>query len=295
MLKNIEIVGAVACIGALDHRCESGPLVVRSRGLLQHLGDQGYAAHWAQFVMPYLGETDDDDRMSQIGGYCTNLAKHLKGVVASNRYFLVLGGDHSCAVGTWSGVRLGHPERVGLVWIDAHMDSHTPETSHSGAVHGMPLAALLGYGAPKLTSIGSTQPKIDPRDVCLVGVRSFEPEEQALLDRLGVRVFFMDEVRRRGIDLVLREAVDHVRKNTSSMGISIDLDAVDPMDAPGVGSPEHGGIDGAQLVDALKSATREVTLVGAEIVEFNPIRDRGDRTVRLIFDLVDAMLPRAAL
>lgn len=294
MLRNIEIVGAVACIGALDYRCESGPLVVRSRGLIQHLGDRGYAAHWAQFVMPYIGIADEQVRMTQIGGYCTHLAEHLKGVVAANQYFLVLGGDHSCAVGTWSGVRLGNPERVGLVWIDAHMDSHTPETTHSGAVHGMPLAALLGYGAPHLTNIGSNGPKIDPRDVCLVGVRSFEPEEQALLDRLGVRVFFMDEVRRRGIDLVLREAVEHVHKYTSSVGVSIDLDAIDPMDAPGVGSPEHGGIDGAELVKALQSITREVTLVGAEIVEFNPIRDRGDRTVQLIFDLVDAMLPRAA-
>lgn len=293
-MKNIELIGAVACIGARDHRCESGPLVVRSRGIIQHLNHQGFHAHWKQFVMPYIGIGDARGKTLQISRYCAQLAEHLQSVVASNRFFTVLGGDHSCAIGTWSGACVGNPKRMGLLWIDAHMDSHTPETSHSGAIHGMPLAALLGHGDADLINIASDHPKFDPQDVCVVGVRSFEQEEQALLDRLGVRVFFMDEIRRRGIDLVLREALAHVQRNTTAVGISIDLDAIDPLDAPGVGSPERGGIEGASLIAALRSATRDVTLIGTEIVEFNPILDRSDRTVQLIFDLVDAMLPRAA-
>lgn len=293
-MKNIELIGAVACIGAQDYRCESGPLVVRSRGLIQHLSHQGFHAHWKQFVMPYIGIGDNRDKTLQISRYCAELAEYLHTVVASNHFFTVLGGDHSCAIGTWSGACVGNAKRIGLLWIDAHLDSHTPQTSHSGAIHGMPLAALLGHGDPNLINIASDRPKFDPQDVCVVGVRSFEPEEQALLERLGVRIYYMEEIRRRGMDLVLREALAHVQRNTAAVGVSIDLDAIDPLDAPGVGSPERGGIEGASLIAALRSATQGVPLIGAEIVEFNPILDRSDRTVQLIFDLVDAMLPRAA-
>ncbi len=166
------------------------------------------------------------------------------------------------------------------------MDSHTPETSPSGAVHGMPLACLLGIGAPALAQLGGYAPKLRPENVCVVGVRSFEAAEANLLQRLGVQVFSMDEIRQRGMNTVLTDAIDRVRRHTAAFGITIDLDAIDPRDAPGVGSPEPGGIAGEELVAALAPMSRYDDLVGVEIAEFNPDRDVDGVTAMLIYELL---------
>jgi arginase len=180
------------------------------------------------------------------------------------------------------------------VWIDAHMDSHTPATSPSGMPHGMPLAALLGHGASrKLTEDVAailTEGQLAPRHICLVGVRSHEPEEAELLERLGVRIVRMEEVEARGIDAVLAEAVDIARADTAGYGITLDLDAVDPRDAPGVGTPVQGGIPAAALAGALKRCAGDPSLVALEIVEYNPHRDIGRRTAQVIEDLIAAVL-----
>ncbi len=155
----------------------------------------------------------------------------------------VIGGDHSCAGGTWTGVARMLQGELGLVWIDAHMDSHTPATSHTGRLHGMPLAWLLGQGDDAL--YGLSAGVVDPEHVALIGVRSYEPEEKERLDRLGVRVFHIEEVHRRGLDTVAAEALAIAARGTSGFGVSIDLDAVTPEEAPGVGTPVADGIAGA--------------------------------------------------
>ena len=196
---------------------------------------------------------------------------------------VVIGGDHSCAVGTWSGVRAAcQPGPLGLLWIDAHMDSHVPETSPSGALHGMPLACLLGHGVEALTHLAGSAPKLLPEHVCLFGVRSFESGEATLLSRLGVRVIFMEEIARRGFAAVWREALDHVRRGTTAYGITIDLDAIDPSDAPGVGSPVPGGIGGDEVVHALTELQNDTQLVALEIAEYNPDRDQASTTLTLL-------------
>ena len=166
------------------------------------------------------------------------------------------------------------------------MDSHTPDSSPSGAVHGMPLACLLGSGAPALVRLGGYAPKLRAENVCVVGVRSFEPAEASLLQRLGVHVFGMDEIRQRGMTAVLAEAIERVRMHTAAFGITVDLDVVDPRDAPGVGSPEPGGIAGAELVAALAQLSRYHDLVGVEIAEFNPDRDVDGVTAVLLYELL---------
>jgi arginase family enzyme len=150
----------------------------------------------------------------------------------------------------------------------------------------MSLACLLGTGAPSLVRLGGYAPKLSPENVCLVGVRSFERTEANLLQRLGVRVFSMDEIRKRGMTAVLAEATDRVRKHTVAFGITIDLDAIDPRDAPGVGSPEPGGIPGEALVTALTQLADYDDLVGVEIAEFNPGRDVNGATAVLIYELL---------
>jgi arginase len=218
------------------------------------------------------------------------LAETTRRLAESGSRFLVIGGDHSCAIGTWSGAAaaLRPFGPFGLIWIDAHMDMHVPETTHSGAVNGMPVAALLGYGAPELTGLCDDRGAIAPHHVCLVGARSFEPEEIAFARRHGVRVIGMDELSRRGIEDTCAEACAIAGGGTAGYGVSLDLDAFDPADAPGVGTPEPGGIGASELLDAWADLTRSSLCVGAEIVEYNPHRDRAGRTARLISTLATA-------
>ena len=162
---------------------------------------------------------------------------------------VVVGGDHTCAIGTWKGVAhaLQDKGRIGLLWIDAHMDAHTPQTTETGMLHGMPVAALLGYGYPELTRIAGGV-RLDPNCVCLYGVRSFERGEAEFLARLGVRVFLMSEIAERGVAVTLNEAVSIVGCANGGFGITLDMDAIDPLDAPGVGTPEAGGLRGDELI-----------------------------------------------
>lgn len=216
------------------------------------------------------------------------LAQQTKKLVNEKKNINVIGGDHTSAIGTWSGVYDAiHPTGdLGLIWIDAHMDSHTPETTESGRLHGMPLACLLGHGYPALTSILQQAPKIKPENLCLIGVRSFEKGEAALLARLNVRIYYMDEVKERGFDVVFQEAIHHVKQNTCAYGVSLDLDAIDPHDAPGVDVPEPDGISVNDLYAGIESAAKDPAWIATEIVEFDPHRDKDHTTERVVIHLL---------
>ena len=168
------------------------------------------------------------------------------------------------------------------------MDSHTPATSHTGRLHGMPLAWLLGQDDDPLYGLAAGV--LEPRHVCLVGVRSYEPEEDERLRRLGVRVVFMDEIRRRGIDAVLDEALDIATAGTGGFGVSIDLDVVTPEEAPHVGTPVKGGVSSAELARALEKIPGRAGLAAVELVEYSPRLDRDGRTARVAIDLLSAAL-----
>ena len=283
----LNVFGASSCWGAQDHDCDGGPQALYARGLLRQLEHKGYEVRLHHLVGPENPQSSPH-AMSVIAQYCQELADGVYSAVIANEQFAVIGGDHSCAIGTWSGAANAFAGQgaVGLIWVDAHMDSHTPFTSGSGAVHGMPLAALLGKGDPLLTQIGGKQTKLLPGDVCLVGVRSYEQEEQRLLNQLGVHVYTQQDVNRRGLDDVMREARAIVRQNTVAYGISIDLDAVDPRDAPGVGSPEPDGLSGPALVAELSCYRHDEGLLGIEIVELNPVRDVLGKTSALAMNLL---------
>jgi len=198
----------------------------------------------------------------------------------------VLGGDHSIAVGTWSAIRQYHQKDFGLIWIDAHLDSHTPETSPSQARHGMPLAALMGYGDCELTSIGSEEPKLKPENLVIIGARSFEKGEQDLLVQLGVRIIYMEEIHQRGFAACFGEAVAMLTKNGQHFGISFDVDAFDPNIAPGTGAAEPNGLLENDVISAMNGILNHEQLLGFELVEFNPALDIQDKTLNLIWRFV---------
>jgi ornithine--oxo-acid transaminase len=288
-VRTIRIIGVASGHGARDSRCESGPQALRAANLVSRLQTRGFRAAWADTLHP--GARSAADRLKAVHDVCKRLAQHTEAVVRHGDFPVVLGGDHSCAVGTWKGVIRALEPRgpLGLIWIDAHMDAHTPQTTPSGMLHGMPLACLLGIGDPLLTGLAG-EARLQPQHVCLIGVRSFETAEAALLRKLGVRVFFMHEIARRGLDAVLREALAIVQNGTAGFGVTVDLDAVDPRDAPGVGTPSAGGVRARELLAALTRFAGEPGLIGAEIVEYNPCRDRDAATAGLVTDMVDALL-----
>lgn len=286
--KVLKLFGVASCMGAQDTRCDMGPSAIHTSNLQSRLHQAGIDAIWENILHPKVNKSEEDT----IVDLCNQLAINISKAVENKHQFAVIGGDHSCAVGTWSGAATAlkaiHPEKknhLGLIWVDAHMDSHTPQTSVSGAYHGMPLACLLDKGLPALRNIGTKGAKILPEHVCLVGVRSYEAAEALLLKQLGVRVFFMEEIKQRGLSAIMDEAVSIV-KNTAGFGISIDLDAIDPVDAPGVGSPTQDGLQAEQLIKNLTHMAKQGNYVGTEITEYNPFRDVNDKTANLIIDLV---------
>jgi arginase len=291
-MKPIEIIGVASGLGARDPGCAAGPDRIEQSGLVAGLQKQACDISWRSTLRP-------DSALSPLAGIevlCATLADEIRTTMDRGRLPLVIGGDHSCAIGTWSGAALALRQQgpLGLIWIDAHMDSHTPETTPSGAIHGMPLAALLGHGVPELVNIAAFSPKILPEHLCLIGVRSFESGEAALLQRLGVRVFFMTEVKQRGIAAVMAEALAIATQGTAGFGISIDLDAFSPEESPGVGTPVRHGLHHLELDRVLQGILRHPRLAALELAEYNPQRDRHQRSLRLAADLLAAFCSPAA-
>jgi ornithine--oxo-acid transaminase len=283
---DIRLIGVASALGAPDPGCAQAPDVLAAAGLERSLRRRGCAVQWQETLRP----APPADDMTALADVCERLAQCVAQQLDQGRTPVVIGGDHSCAVGTWRGAARALAPRgaLGLIWIDAHLDSHTPQTSPSGRAHGMPLAALLGHGDARLTGIAG--PWLEPGHVCVVGARSYEPEEAELLSRLGVRVFFAQEVKRRGLGAVLREALAIAAENTAGYGLTLDMDVVDPADAPGVSTPAHDGLSDDELLAGLATLHGDPRLVAVEVVEFNPRLDSAFRTGRLIEDVLAGLL-----
>ncbi len=303
-LAPIALIVLPVGIGAPDPGCAKGPDTLLAHGIEERLRALGRSVDIIRLdaistpPRGASGRRDDrrvasDTATSPIAVIRQHSARLAAAVVeAIRRGFqpLVLGGDHACAIGTWKGAAQArsHHGPLGLIWLDAHLDAHTPSTTPSGMVHGMPLAVLLGHGDARL--VGLTHGvSIDPRHLCLVGVRSFEVEEARLLAGLGVRIIDMTEIRAHGLDAALREAVAIASNARGGWGISIDLDVLDPFDAPGVGSPVENGLNATALIRALSGIASYPGFVGAEMAEYNPALDPLGTTRRV----ADALLASA--
>jgi arginase len=286
---HLDVIQVASDIGGPAPGAALGPQALRVGGLAKRLT----GARWWPELRPEAVPAPLPAPLPRISELSDRLAARTAKSVAAGRFPLVLGGDHACAIGTWQGISAAVAAPIGLLWIDAHMDSHTLETSETGNIHGMPLAALLGHGAPELCGGLVPQPALLPQHVCLVGVRSFESGEAALLERLGVRIFMIDEVERRGLDAVLADALDIVRQAEGGFGLSFDIDALDPNEAPGVTVPEERGLHAADVRRAFAAIGRERGLIGVEIVEYNPLTDRDGQTARLVVDLAATLFEEA--
>lgn len=284
MQRQIELIGAAWGLGGADPGCAAAPEALAPL-LAERLRACGRTALPGPVLHPLPNERRRQHAVSRL---CGLLASAVADAVRRDRLPCVLGGDHSCAGGTWSGVARALPGELGLVWIDAHMDSHTPATSHTGRLHGMPLAWLLGQHNDPLYGLASGV--VDARRVCLVGVRSYEPEEAERLARLGVRVVMMEEVERRGLDAAFEEALAIATRDGAAFGLSVDLDVVTPDDAPGVGTPVAGGLRAADLAHALERVGERADLAAVELVEYCPRLDPDARSARAAVDIAAAAL-----
>lgn len=289
----LAILGAAVGAGAPDEGAADGPLALRNSGLLSYLSHAGVTTAWHKtFSAPRRAEGADP--LATITALDAQLANETETLRRERRHFVALGGDHSASIGLWSGVaRAGRPGKFGLIWIDAHMDSHTFATSPSRMIHGMPVACLLGHGEDALTRLAGPTPAVAPDNLCLIGTRSWEEGEAALLEQLGVRVIKMPEVDSRGFDTVFQEALDIATNGTAHFGISIDIDAFDPTEIMGTGLHVPDGLYKDDVVHGLRrlhghGPSAAAPLAGIEIAEYNPHHDHNGETAKLIGAMIAA-------
>lgn len=216
------------------------------------------------------------------------LAEKVDFVMNQKSFPLILGGDHSLSIGSLTGVTK-HIKRLGVIWFDAHGDLNTHQTTPSGNIHGMPLAASLGIGHPSLTTLGGFAPKVRPQNTVIVGVRELDPGEQKLIKELGIRVFTMHEIDRLGMSAVMERVIQIVTEETDGVHLSFDLDVLDPKDAPGVGTPVSGGVTYREGHLALEMLAEADALVSAEFVEVNPILDTANQTAKVAVQLIGSV------
>lgn len=267
----------------------------QSPGYIQHyFQNQNPTIQWGDIVetLP-LHETSDDHGRNYpaVIRHNTKLYQAVKKCCVQGDFPLVIGGDHSCGIGTWSAVTdfYDAEESFGLVWMDAHMDAHTLTTSPSKAYHGMPLSVLLGEGDSDLQTIGKPKRKVNPQHLVLIGIRSFEQGEQSLLERLGVKIYYMHDVKRMGMKAILSETLERISNGTKGFGVSVDLDGFDPLQAPGVGSPAPHGLDFDDTLKYLPLLLKHQSLKALEITEFNPTLDKNNQTAHLLVRLIETM------
>ena len=227
--------------------------------------------------------------LKEIADACTHLANLVLEIHTDHRTPIVLGGDHSIAVGTMSGMAESFRRqngKIGLMWFDAHADFNTPQISPSGNVHGMPMAAIMGYGPIELTRIFGFSPKIQPERAVMIGIREVDPQERELVKSSGVRVFTMKEIDRRGIGSVMDEALSIVTKDTDGFSVTLDADFLDPYESPGVATPVRGGADYREAHLAMEMVADTKKMVSFEIAEINPILDVHNKTAHFGMELI---------
>jgi arginase len=291
--RKLAVIGAALDLGAGRRGVDMGPSAIRYAGLDERLQSLGFECDDLGNVgaaTPEATESGDPHArfLSQIKETCAGIAKKVVAAVDDGHLPIVLGGDHSIALGTLGGLASSHGPG-GALWFDAHGDLNTPETSPSGNVHGMPLAAALGLANDVFASDAWPLPALKPEHVVLVGVRSLDEGERELVRRLGVSVYTMSDLDRRGVEPVVREALERVA-DAAFVHVSLDMDVVDPDIAPGVGTPVRGGLSYREAHLALELVAESGLLGSLDVVEVNPILDRENVTAALAVELVASAL-----
>jgi arginase len=291
--STVAIIGAPLDLGAGRRGVDMGPSAIRVANIHSRLAELGYKVE-------DLGNVAADQAESlpagprrarylpQIAASCRRLAALVEKTAAQGKVPFVIGGDHSVAVGTVSGMSRHfrkQGKQIGLLWVDAHTDMNTPLSSPSGNVHGMPLACLIGKGPKELTSIYGYCPKVNPGNVALVGIRNVDVLERPYVKKSGVHAFTMRDIDERGMREVMQEAIHIATAGTDGVHLSLDMDVVDPAEAPGVGTPVRGGISYREAHLAMEILGDSGSMVSLEVVEVNPVFDAGNKTAQLAVEL----------
>ena len=298
MMKELALVSVLMDLGAGRRGVDMGPSAIRIAGLRDTLEALDYRIRELGTVVATDPERSQQQDLrarylSEVESVCRRVRDLAEDALVQGWMPLVLGGDHSIAIGSVAGVSRFYArrrERIGLIWVDAHSDMNTPETSPSGNVHGMLLAVLTGHGPEVLRSLANGYPAVRPENVSMIGVREIDPAERKVILSSGVRVFTMSEVDERGIAPCVDEAIARVGAGTAGFHLSYDLDSLDPMVAPGVGTPVPGGLTFREGHLICEKVVRSGGLLSLEVVELNPVLDAHNRTAQMAVGLIASAL-----
>ena len=291
--KKIRVIGVPLDLGQSRRGVDMGPSAVRVAGLEARLEALGHVVEDGGNVPVAIPEQKKEGHpnakyLKEITATCTKHAELVLKTLEAGKVPLSLGGDHSMAAGTVAGVAEFYRrqnQKIGLIWIDAHTDINTPDSSPSGNVHGMPLAAVMGLGPPELSNIFDFSPKVRPENCVLVGVRDIDAIEKQNVHRAGIEVLTMRDIDERGMRTVMEEALRMAGRGTAGYHVSLDMDWVDPEDAPGVGTPVRGGATYREAHLAMEIIADHGRMLSFEIVEVNPVIDEHNQTADLAVEL----------
>lgn len=294
MNKNLSIIGVPMDLGQTRRGVDMGPSAIRYAGVIERLERLGYDIEDLgdiEISQPPRKKVNTEDNMKnlqEVSVANNKLALQVDKVISNERFPLVFGGDHSIAVGTLAGVAK-HYKNLGVIWYDAHGDLNTSDTSPSGNIHGMPLAASLGIGHDSLTNVLEYSPKVKPENLVMIGIRSLDDGEKELIKELGIKTFTMHEVDRMGMTAVMEESINYLKDRTDGVHLSLDLDGLDPSDAPGVGTPVIGGLSYRESHLAMEMLAESDIITSAEFVEVNPILDEKNKTASVAVALLGSL------
>ena len=292
----VHVLGVPMDLGSGRRGVDMGPSAIRIAGLDARLRELGHTVvDDGDITIRNMEELKVGDvrarYLAEIARAAGVACRKVERIMSRGHFPLVLGGDHSIAVGTVSGIAAycrREGKKLGLLWVDAHGDINTPHSSPSGNIHGMPVAALLGFGPDKLTGIGGKFRKLDPANVALVGIRSLDEGEKHRLKEVGVQVHTMADIDRHGIHRIMKKALARVTEGVDCVHVSFDLDAVDPTVAPGVGTPVKGGLDYREAHLIMELLNDSGVMTSLEMVEVNPILDQGNASAAFAVELVQS-------
>lgn len=294
MPTRVRIIGVPLDLGQDRRGVEMGPAALRVAGLTTRLAQQGLLVEDAGDLDVILSPDDDAGDphakyLAPITRHCLKQSDSVQKALAAGEFPLVLGGDHSIAVGATAGFSMHFRSQnlpIGLIWLDAHGDCNTPETTPSGNIHGMALACLLGRGPQPLTHLHGFSPMVQAQNTVLVGVHELDPGEKVLLLKLGLKVYTMRDLDERGMRSVMEEAIGIASNGSAGLVASLDMDFVDALYAPGVGTPVRGGATYREAHLAMEILADSQSLAGLQVVEINPVLDERNRTAELAVELI---------
>ncbi len=294
MSKRAKIIGVPMDLGAGRRGVDMGPSAIRIGGLNQAVALLGYDVtdtgnvnvHPPEAIAPINPRAR---YLKEIAEASVELAEKVESSLEEGAIPIILGGDHSIAIGSVSGVAAyfrKQGKKIGVIWLDAHTDINTPHITPSGNIHGMPLAAILGHGPEELTHIAGFAPKVLPENVAIIGARSIDPGEREMIKNLNIRVFTMSELDERGMADVIKDAIEIATRDTAGIHATMDMDFIDPFYAPGVGTPEPGGATFREAHLAMEKMAASGRIVSVEVSEVNPLYDQTNATGQLAVGMV---------